>query len=161
MAAEGRRSALGQLLLMLTSPGVPGIYQGDELEALSLVDPDNRRPVDWERRRSALEALRGGAAPEPATAKLFVIWRALDLRARRPAAFEGAYAPVDAGPGVCAYLRGDEVLVVVPVRDWGASRLAITGRWRDVLTGTERDLGADAAVPGLVAAHGVGLFERA
>jgi (1->4)-alpha-D-glucan 1-alpha-D-glucosylmutase len=117
--------------------------------------------VDWERRRSALEALRGGAAPEPAVAKLFLIWRALDLRARRPAAFEGAYAPVEAGPGVCAYLRGDEVLVVVPVRDWGESRLAITGSWRDVLTGTERDLGAGVAVPGLVAAHGVALFERA
>ncbi|HKG43673.1 MAG TPA: hypothetical protein VKB10_05465 [Gaiellaceae bacterium] len=42
----GRTIALGQLLLKLTSPGVPDIYQGDELEALALVDPDNRRPVE-------------------------------------------------------------------------------------------------------------------
>ncbi|HEX5900611.1 MAG TPA: malto-oligosyltrehalose synthase, partial [Solirubrobacteraceae bacterium] len=54
VAEEGRRAALGQLLLKLTSPGVPDVYQGDELEALSLVDPDNRRPVDWEARRAAL-----------------------------------------------------------------------------------------------------------
>jgi (1->4)-alpha-D-glucan 1-alpha-D-glucosylmutase len=58
VAAEGRRAALGQLLLKLTSPGVPDVYQGDELEALSLVDPDNRRPVDWEARRAALARLQ-------------------------------------------------------------------------------------------------------
>ena len=49
--ALGRRLSLAQLLLKLTSPGVPDIYRGDELEDLSLVDPDNRRPVDWAARR--------------------------------------------------------------------------------------------------------------
>jgi (1->4)-alpha-D-glucan 1-alpha-D-glucosylmutase len=162
VAEEGRRSALGQLLLKLTSPGVPDVYQGDELEALSLVDPDNRRPVDWAARRSALDALRGGAARATETPKLFLIWRALDLRARRPGAFSGAYEPVDAGPGVCAYLRGGDVLAVVPVRDWGEASIAgVGGRWRDVLTGDTRDLSADASVPDLVAAYGVGLLERA
>ena len=63
--------ALGQLLLKLTVPGVPDIYQGDELLNLSLVDPDNRRPVDWDERRAAL------ADPPP---KLRVIQRTLALR---------------------------------------------------------------------------------
>src|SRR6185503_1343522 len=116
VAEAGRRSALGQLLLKLTSPGVPDVYQGDELEALSLVDPDNRRPVDWEARRSALARLRAGEAPRDfGERKLDLIRRSLDLRARRAAAFAGTYEPVDAGPGVCAYVRGGEVLAVVAV----------------------------------------------
>jgi (1->4)-alpha-D-glucan 1-alpha-D-glucosylmutase len=162
VAQEGRRSALGQLLLKLTSPGVADIYQGDELEALNLVDPDNRRPVDWAARRAALDALLGGAAPTDETMKLFLIWRALDLRARRPDAFAGAYEPVDAGPGVCAYLRGGEVLVVVLVRPAGAAVLrGVAGRWRDALTGEQRDLGDEAAVAGLVDGNGLALLERA
>jgi (1->4)-alpha-D-glucan 1-alpha-D-glucosylmutase len=162
VAQEGRRSALGQLLLKLTSPGVADIYQGDELEALNLVDPDNRRPVDWAARRAALDALLGGAAPTDETMKLFLIWRALDLRARRPDAFAGAYEPVDAGPGVCAYLRGGEVLVVVLVRPAGAAVLRrVAGRWRDALAGEQRDLGDEAAVAGLVDGNGLALLERA
>lgn len=105
----GRRIALGQLLLKLTSPGVPDIYQGDELEALALVDPDNRRPVDWELRRRALG--------DPAQPKLHLTQQALELRARRADAFAGGYEPVDLGPDVCAFTRGGEVLVVVPVRN--------------------------------------------
>ena len=167
VAAEGRRSALGQQLLMLTAPGVPGLYQGDELEALSLVDPDNRRPVDWPRRREALGELRAGAAPTDATRKLHLIWKALDLRARRPRAFEerGAYQPVEAGPGVCAYARGGEVLTVVPVRGWSGAELALPpaleGRWRDVLSGERHRLRPAQPVEPLVAEHGVGLLERA
>jgi (1->4)-alpha-D-glucan 1-alpha-D-glucosylmutase len=161
VAEEGRRSALGQLLLKLTSPGVADIYQGDELEALSLVDPDNRRPVDWAARREALDALRRGAAPSPATMKLHVIRTALELRSRRPVAFAGAYEPVSAGAGVCAYLRGGDVLVVVPVRDWdGASIAGLAGRWRDVLGIGERDLADEVSVAELVAPYGIGLFER-
>jgi (1->4)-alpha-D-glucan 1-alpha-D-glucosylmutase len=161
VAEIGRRSSLGQLLLKLTSPGVADVYQGDELEALSLVDPDNRRPVDWKARREALDALRRGAAPSPATMKLYTIWKALDLRARRPSAFAGAYEPVEAGPGVCAYLRGGAVLVVVPVRDWGEASIAgMAGRWRDVLGGGERDLPDEVSVATLVAPHGLALLER-
>jgi (1->4)-alpha-D-glucan 1-alpha-D-glucosylmutase len=63
----GRRIALGQLLLKLTSPGVPDLYQGDELEALALVDPDNRRPVGWERCKRLLEELQAGAEPTEET----------------------------------------------------------------------------------------------
>jgi (1->4)-alpha-D-glucan 1-alpha-D-glucosylmutase len=161
VADEGRRSALGQLLLKLTSPGVADVYQGDELEALNLVDPDNRRPVDWAGRREALDALGAGAAPAPETMKLFLIWRALELRARRPSAFAGAYRPLEAGPGVCAYLRAGEVLVVVPVRDWSdASLTGVVGRWRDVLGGGERDLADTVGVAELVAPHGLALLER-
>jgi (1->4)-alpha-D-glucan 1-alpha-D-glucosylmutase len=93
--------------------------------------------------------------------KLFLIWRALELRARRPSAFAGGYEPVEAGPDTVAYLRGGEVLVVVPVRDGGDAWLsAPPGRWRDVLTGEERELPGDATVAELVERHGLGLFER-
>jgi (1->4)-alpha-D-glucan 1-alpha-D-glucosylmutase len=161
VAQAGRHSALGQLLLKLTAPGVGDIYQGDELEALSLVDPDNRRPVDWAARRQALDALRRGGAPSPSTMKLYTIWKALDLRSRRPSAFAGAYEPLDAGPGVCAYLRGGEVLVVVPVRDWDDATISgLGGRWRDVLGGGERDIADTVGVPELVAPHGLALLER-
>ena len=162
VAQEGRRSALGQLLLKLTAPGVPDVYQGDELEALNLVDPDNRRPVDWAARREALDALRAGEPPTPRTMKLFLIWKALELRARRPETFEaGGYEPVEAWPGVCAYLRGGAVLTVVPVRDWDRAWLAAPGRWRDVLTGAERELPDDVTVAELVEPYGLALLERA
>ncbi|HEY7017663.1 MAG TPA: alpha-amylase family glycosyl hydrolase [Gaiellaceae bacterium] len=105
----GRRIALGQVLLKLTSPGVPDIYQGDELEMLALVDPDNRRPVDW--------ALREGLLADRREPKLRLTREALHLRRRRPEAFAGEYEPVDLGPDVCAFTRGAEVLVAVPLRD--------------------------------------------
>jgi (1->4)-alpha-D-glucan 1-alpha-D-glucosylmutase len=164
LAVEGRRAALGQLLLKMTVPGVPDVYQGDELEALSLVDPDNRRPVDWEARRGALARLRAGEGLRDfSERKLDLIRRALALRARRPDAFEGgAYEPVDAGPGVCAYLRGGEALAVVPVRDWQGARVAVPGRWRSVLDdGEPVDLTAGADVAQLSGAWPVALLERA
>jgi (1->4)-alpha-D-glucan 1-alpha-D-glucosylmutase len=132
------RHALGQLLLKLTVPGLPDVYGGDELWFLALVDPDNRRPVDWAARREALAALRGGAEPTRATVKLWLIWRALELRARRPDAFTGAYSPVEAGDGTLAFLRGDgEVLVAVRVREDADADVftAPDGDWRDVLAG--------------------------
>ena len=127
----GRRLALAQLLLKLTSPGVPDIYRGDELEDLSLVDPDNRRPVDWAARRAALRRLRQRAAPDRATAKLYVTWQALRLRAELPEAFAGSYEPVDAGRGVCAFVRGGEVLVAAAVRP-GAT-VELPAGWCDLL----------------------------
>jgi (1->4)-alpha-D-glucan 1-alpha-D-glucosylmutase len=113
----GHRIALGQLLLKLTSPGLPDLYQGDELEALALVDPDNRRPVDFVHRELLLNELRGGTGPTEETEKLYLTWKTLELRAQRPEAFTGSYEPVDLGPEVCAFVRGGEVLVVVPIRD--------------------------------------------
>jgi (1->4)-alpha-D-glucan 1-alpha-D-glucosylmutase len=140
VAELGRRISLTQLLLKLTAPGVPDLYQGDELENLSLVDPDNRRPVDWDVRRRALAALRDGAAPTAETAKLYVTWTALELRARHADAFAGDYEPFDLGDDVCAFTRGGRVLAAVGVRP-AADPRAPEG-WRDLL-----------ALPGLVLAE--------
>jgi (1->4)-alpha-D-glucan 1-alpha-D-glucosylmutase len=92
--------------------------------------------------------------------KMFLIWKALDLRSRLPEAFAGSYEPVDAGPGVLAYLRGGDVLTVVPVRDWEHAWLSAPGRWRDTLTLEERDLDEDVTVAELVERYGVALLER-
>jgi (1->4)-alpha-D-glucan 1-alpha-D-glucosylmutase len=163
VAVASERSALGQLLLKLTVPGLPDIYQGDELIDLSLVDPDNRRPVDWDARRAALAELRSGAEPTRETMKLHVISRALELRTRRSEAFAGAYVPIDAGADVCAFTRGDgDVLVAVALRPPGeaASVDVPPGRYRDVLSGVEHDLGGPTPVGRLVERHGLALLER-
>jgi (1->4)-alpha-D-glucan 1-alpha-D-glucosylmutase len=162
LAAAGDRAALGQLLLKLTVPGLPDIYNGDELPLLSLVDPDNRRPIDWAARREALAALRRGEDADP---KLLLIVRALELRARRPDAFSGAYAPVEAGDDVVAFARGEgEVLVIVPVRSSQGTTLQLpddlAGAWRDVLTGALRELSRRTQITELTSAHGFALLER-
>jgi (1->4)-alpha-D-glucan 1-alpha-D-glucosylmutase len=134
VAEAGHRSAMAQTLLKLTVPGVPDIYQGDELVTLSLVDPDNRRAVDWDRRRKLLDATKGsdpsvahrdatkGSDPSVASRdeeKLALIVEVLRLRRERPQAFAGEYRPLDAGDDVCAFVRGGEVLVVAVLRDAG------------------------------------------
>ncbi|HET7807865.1 MAG TPA: hypothetical protein VFK71_05155, partial [Gaiellaceae bacterium] len=103
----------------------PDVYGGDELETLALVDPDNRRPVDWDLR---IRALRNRSEP-----KLVLTREALELRARRPGSFAAGYEPVDLGEGVCAFHRGGDVLVAVPVRDRGEP-LPGAG-WREVVPG--------------------------
>ncbi len=138
LAELAERPGLGQVVLKLTAPGVPDIYQGDELHFLALVDPDNRRPVDWDWRQAMLRRLMGGSPPDFETRKMFLILRLLGLRGRRPESFVGArYEPLDAGDRVCAFLRGDEVMVAVAVRgEVGDGTLeAPRGRWRDVLRG--------------------------
>jgi (1->4)-alpha-D-glucan 1-alpha-D-glucosylmutase len=165
VALAGNRAALGQLVLKLTVPGMPDIYQGDELLDLSLVDPDNRRPVDWERRRGLLGELRGGAPVGPENVKPAVIERLLALRARRPAAFAGAYEPLEAGPCACAFVRGGDVLVCVAVRDgWREGTLVGPQgwRWRDVLgaDGEPRELTAGEPLADLLDEHGVAVLER-
>jgi (1->4)-alpha-D-glucan 1-alpha-D-glucosylmutase len=141
LARRGERAALGQLLLRLTCPGVPDIYGGDELWYLALVDPDNRRPIDWDRRRDSLAGLDAGSPPTLETIKLWLISATLALRSRRPASFAGPYAPLAAGPGTCAFLRGDDVLVAVPLRRDEPEFECPPGRWLDVLPGIERCLG--------------------
>jgi (1->4)-alpha-D-glucan 1-alpha-D-glucosylmutase len=127
----GRRLALVQLFLKLVSPGVADIYRGDELEDLSLVDPDNRRPVDWAEREKALAALRAGTRPDARTAKLYVTWKTLRFRAEHEEDFAGSYEPVELGAGVCAFVRGGAVLVAAAVDPFVTPR-APDG-WRDVL----------------------------
>jgi (1->4)-alpha-D-glucan 1-alpha-D-glucosylmutase len=133
LARMGMLNALAQTLLKLAAPGVPDIYQGQELWDFSLVDPDNRRPVDFALRRRLLDELRQGPA-DPARAaqlleswrdgrvKLWVTWQALQARARHPDAFvRGGYLPVAAegtrAGHLLAFLRqggGSALLAVAP-----------------------------------------------
>jgi (1->4)-alpha-D-glucan 1-alpha-D-glucosylmutase len=167
VAELGARVALAQTLLKLTVPGLPDVYQGDELWTYSLVDPDNRRPVDWPARRAALDALRDGAPPTGDTVKLQLVHAALELRRRRPEVFaSGAYVPIPAGDDVLAFLRGTDVLVAVAVRDgatgaggW-ALPAAAAGRWRDVVTDAEYDLPDGATLGGVLGPDGRALLER-
>jgi len=163
VAAAGERAVLGQVVLKLTAPGVPDLYQGDELTFSALVDPDNRRPVDWGWREAMLARLMGGGRPVPETRKLFLILRLLTLRSRRPEPFAtGAYEPVEAGERVCAFTRGGEVLVAVGVRE-GADEGVIAapeGQWRDVLRGDERSFSAREPASGVLGEHAIAVFER-
>ncbi len=144
---RGERASVGQLLLKLTTPGVPDVYQGDELWTLSMVDPDNRRAVDWEMRRDAIAALDSGAPVDRGNVKMHLIRRALALRTRRPEPFAGAYNPLDASESLCAFTRGEhEILAVAALRDAAAGtafRLpeGTAGEWRDVLAGPGPDGG--------------------
>jgi (1->4)-alpha-D-glucan 1-alpha-D-glucosylmutase len=135
ITAAGEHAALGALLLKLTCPGVADIYQGDELWALNLVDPDNRRPVDWGERGAILEQVQGGAVPDGRGLKLYLIHEALALRARRPDAFAGTYTPLEAPADVCAFTRGEKAAVIVGLRG-GAQLDGVTlpgSVWRDLL----------------------------
>jgi (1->4)-alpha-D-glucan 1-alpha-D-glucosylmutase len=163
VAAEGERAALAQLVLKLTAPGIPDIYQGDELPYRALVDPDNRRPVDWDLRQAMLRRLMGGTPPTGEAAKPFLILRLLGLRARRPEPFAGgSYEPVEAGSSACAFVRGGDVLVVVgivsasPEGELEAPR----GRWRDVLRGEERSFGSREPLARVLGPLGLAVYER-
>jgi (1->4)-alpha-D-glucan 1-alpha-D-glucosylmutase len=163
LAQAGDRAALGQLVLKLTVPGVPDIYQGDELPFRALVDPDNRRPVDFDWRQAMLRRLMGGSPPAAQTRKLFVTLRLLGLRGRRPEPFAGTYEPLDAGPDVCAFVRGGDVLVVVALRGApfeGTLTDLPGGHWRDVLRGEERSFDSRQSLAGVAGEHGVAVFER-
>lgn len=165
LAASGERIAIGQLVLKLTAPGVPDIYQGDELPFRALVDPDNRRPVDWDWYQAALKRLMGGGEPVGELRKMWHVLRLLGLRARRPEPFAGpaaGYEPLDAGETTCAFVRGGDVLVVVYPRPGRPDGLmeAPGGRWRDVHTGELRTFSGREPVEGIVDDLGVAVFER-
>ncbi len=148
IAPFGRSNSLAQKLLQLTLPGVPDVYQGTELWDLSLVDPDNRRPVDYDLRRRLLAQLDGGAVPavdETGAAKLLVVSRVLRARREHPEWFAG-YEPVAASgleaDHLVAFDRGGVVAVAtrlpvgLSIAGWGDTALQLpTGAWRDLLTG--------------------------
>ncbi|OCB20715.1 malto-oligosyltrehalose synthase [Mycobacterium intracellulare] len=145
--------ALGQKLLALTVPGIPDVYQGTELWDDSLVDPDNRRPVDYAARRAALHELQ-----HP---KIRVVTTALRVRRAHPDTFlRGEYVPVladgDAADHVVAFRRGSnggDIVVAVTrwtVRlaetGWGNTVLPLPdGTWKDALTGAVADGPTSAA----------------
>jgi (1->4)-alpha-D-glucan 1-alpha-D-glucosylmutase len=145
LAPHGALNSLAQLLLKITAPGVPDTYQGTELWSYTLVDPDNRRPVDYEVRRQLLD----GLAPileQPtaeATAALLDTWQdgrikllftalGLRLRSRRAGVFEqGSVVPLDAAGSAADHLVGyarvhdnDACVVLLPR---GTTRLAAAG----------------------------------
>ena len=146
IAADARVNSLGAKLVQLTMPGVPDVYQGCELAGFALVDPDNRRPVDYSLRRALLAALDGGAARANSSAgspaagldaeKLLVTARALRLRRDHPDWFAGGYAPLaatgPAAPHAVAFRRGDAVTVAtrLPAGLRRTGRLGGHRRWR-------------------------------
>jgi (1->4)-alpha-D-glucan 1-alpha-D-glucosylmutase len=156
-------NSLIQTVVALTAPGVPDLYNGAELWDLSMVDPDNRRPVDWDWRQAMLRRLMGGTPVVAENRKLFLILRLLGLRARRPETFlAGGYEPLEAGPETCAFLRADDVFVVVALRPQiGEGDLAAPGgRWRDVLRGEERSFASSEPLGRLLGDRGVAVYER-
>jgi (1->4)-alpha-D-glucan 1-alpha-D-glucosylmutase len=148
IAPFGWSNSLSQKLLQLTMPGIPDVYQGTELWDFSLVDPDNRRPVDYALRRELLADLDRGEIPavdETGAAKLLVVSRVLRARRDHPEWFAG-YEPVEvtgsAADHLVAYDRGGVVVVAtrLPVglaaEGWGDTALQLpNGAWRDLLTG--------------------------
>jgi (1->4)-alpha-D-glucan 1-alpha-D-glucosylmutase len=188
IAAPGAVNSLAQLLLKLTTPGVPDLYQGTEFWDFSLVDPDNRRPVDFTRRSASLETVSVSAAIaawRDGRIKQAIIARVLALRRSLPDLFAaGGYEPIEAeGPlaqHVVAFIRHqgrDSLMTVVPRLP---TRL-MTGRdqlcldpaaWRntflhrptagtlfDALGGSTREVGAPSvALHSLCGRIPVGLF---
>lgn len=151
----GRINALAQTLLKLTAPGVPDIYQGTELWDNSLVDPDNRRPVDFDRRRTLLDEL-DSLSPDAilqrmdeGLPKLSVIRETLALRRRHPEAFgaDGTYVPLPAtgakADHVLAFGRGERVIVAAPrflmsLDEWEDTALDLpAGGWKQIFTGEQ------------------------
>jgi (1->4)-alpha-D-glucan 1-alpha-D-glucosylmutase len=160
----GEAVALRTIALKLTSPGVPDIYQGDEMPLRALVDPDNRRPVDWQWYESMLARLEGGTSPEATadTRKLWLTRRLLGLRLRRQDALgsAGSYEALDAGPDVVAFVRGGDVVVAVATRAaTPAGTLTVpAGTWQDVLRG---GIAASWALADLLDEHGIAVLKRA
>ena len=127
VAQEANHIVRGLMLLRLTAPGVPDVYNGDELPFLALVDPDNRRPVDW-------VAVGRAIASPAAGSKVELLKAVLALRRERSVPFAGAYEPLDFGPDSIGYLRGGEVAVAVSLRG-ELPELRLPGVWDDVLPG--------------------------
>ncbi len=133
---SGRINSLSQTLIKYTAPGVPDLYQGTEIWDLSLVDPDNRRDVDYGLRQGLLQEVRNLSVAEimrrteEGLPKLWTIYCALQVRKERRSSFGNAssYTPVPGtGPkkeNVIAFLRGEDIAVVVP--RWPH---ALGGRW--------------------------------
>ncbi|KRE93586.1 maltooligosyl trehalose synthase [Nocardioides sp. Soil774] len=161
--APAQANSLAAKLLAITIPGVPDVYQGSELWETSLVDPDNRRPVDFDHRAAVL----AGTEEDDAATKLHVTCTALTLRREHPELFT-SYTPVtatgSAAGHVVAFDRGGAITVAtrLPVGlaaagGWDDTALELPeGRWHDVLTG----LDTDGRLADLLAVHPVALLVR-
>ncbi|MDN5860545.1 MAG: malto-oligosyltrehalose synthase, partial [Pseudonocardia sp.] len=176
IAGPGWSNSLGQKLLQIAGPGVPDVYQGTELFEYSLVDPDNRRPVDWAIRRKLLRRIDEGELPDidgSGAAKLLVTATALRLRRYRPEVFTGYRQVVAQGPAAAhavAFARSAHLVAVatrLPVGlaaagGWGATVLPLPGGatdWHDMLTDRPVD-GAAPALASLLDRYPVALLAR-
>jgi len=150
----GRINSLAQTLVKLTAPGVPDFYQGAELWNFALVDPDNRRPVDFDVRRRILADLKN-ATPEQVmermdegVPKMWLIHQGLALRKRHPEWFgpQAGIEPLntrgDRSDHVVAFIRGQSVVTIVPRLaaklggDWRDTEVELpSGQWTNHLTG--------------------------
>jgi (1->4)-alpha-D-glucan 1-alpha-D-glucosylmutase len=177
----GRVNSMAQTLLKYTVPGVPDLYQGTELWDLSLVDPDNRRPVDYTLRQrllSELKQMTGDVATQvmyradEGLPKMWTIHQALQLRQERPECFsaEAAYVPIDVDGAkhdhVIAFRRGHDVVTVVPrlivklAGVWKDTWVSLPeGRWRNRLTGRSLE-GGNVAIKELLKDFPVALLVR-
>jgi (1->4)-alpha-D-glucan 1-alpha-D-glucosylmutase len=149
----GRINSLAQTLIKLVAPGVPDFYQGTEIWDLSLVDPDNRRPVDFELRADLMRRTRNMNATaalsewDSGVPKLWMMMKVLNLREQRPQDFspDSKYQPLVAQGShlarLLAFRRGDNLIAVVPRftmtlgGEWSDTRLPLPGgRWRNCFT---------------------------
>ncbi|MGH3854771.1 MAG: malto-oligosyltrehalose synthase [Pseudonocardiaceae bacterium] len=166
----GRSNSLAAALVQLAMPGVPDTYQGGELWDLSLVDPDNRRAVDFTTRAELLARIDSGWLPDvddSGATKLLVVSRALRARRERPERFTG-YTPLratgPAAPHAVAFARDGVVAVAtrLPVGlaslgGWGATALPLPeGSWTDAFTGFPAS--ASAPLADLLARYPVALL---
>jgi (1->4)-alpha-D-glucan 1-alpha-D-glucosylmutase len=145
VARMGAINALSQTLLKLTSPGVPDIYQGNEIWDFSLVDPDNRRPVDYVQRKKMLDALEGADPGElldnwsDGRIKLFLSHRLLTFRRENPELFrDGSYRPLgltgEFADCCIAFAReweGKSIVVLAPRLSSRIGFPPIGDMWRD------------------------------
>jgi (1->4)-alpha-D-glucan 1-alpha-D-glucosylmutase len=174
----GRVNSLALTIIKLTAPGVPDIYQGSEVWNLSLVDPDNRRPVGFAQLAQLLADLEETtpkevmARADEGLPKLWVIRQALWLRHERAVLFgaEGSYRPLEAkgakADHVVAFMRGEGAVTVAPRLvvglggDWADTVLELPdGRWHNVLTDEEMEGGA-VRLAEILARFPVGLLAR-
>jgi (1->4)-alpha-D-glucan 1-alpha-D-glucosylmutase len=167
----GRATSLSQVALLLTCPGVPDIYQGSETWDYSLVDPDNRRPVDFTQLQETLSAVKGKASSDADAAKLWLTARLLDHRRARPELYDGAPYEELVVEGreanrLIAFGRGN--LVVVAARHlagldgWGDTTVELpAGTWRAVVGGEGEESNAGRCrVESLLAGGSVSVMER-
>jgi (1->4)-alpha-D-glucan 1-alpha-D-glucosylmutase len=150
LAKAAQINSLAQTLIKLTAPGVPDIYQGNEIWDFSLIDPDNRRPVDFELRKRLLAEAKELSATDAwkrrdeGVPKLWLIQKTLIFRARHEELFNGNYEPIfpheKNTDHIIVFVRGGSVMTVVPrftqSRAGDLPKLALPpGRWRNEFTG--------------------------
>ncbi|MCK9275758.1 MAG: malto-oligosyltrehalose synthase [Syntrophales bacterium] len=153
LVGPGHVNSLSQVLLKATIPGIPDFYQGTELWDLSLVDPDNRRPVDFEKRRFLLQEVQSLSAAEimkkeeTGLPKFYVMKKALDVRRENKDLFElSGYTALESEgerkKHVIGFLRGGTIAAVVPRLilnlngAWGSTCIFLPeGKWNNIFTG--------------------------